>query len=137
MKLRRSVSFLLVILTAMIVISLAWAQGGGFNKPVFDDTMEGAGKAVRVVLGGIIAGDMGKVSTQAQAIASAAGKVREMQPPHNAEKIDEFKAHADTLAARAKRVVAAANVKNDGLVAREFGGMVETCVGCHAVFRKE
>lgn len=118
-------------------ISLVRAQGGGFNKPVFDDTMEGAGKAVRVLLGGIITGDMAKVSTQAKAIAVTAGKVREMQPPQNADRINEFKANADSLAARAKRVATAADAKKGALAAHEFGVMIETCVGCHAVFRKE
>ncbi len=121
----------------MTAISLAWAQGGGFNKPVFDDMMEDTGKAARVVFGGIIAGDMGKVSAQAKAIAATAVKVREMQPPRNAEKIADFKANADSLAARAKRVAAAAEAKNLTLATHEFGGMVETCTGCHVAFRKE
>ena len=129
--------FLFGALAGVAAISIAWAQGGGFNKPVFDDTMEGAGKAVRVVLGGIIAGDMDKVSKQAKAIATTAHKVREFQPPQNADRISDFRAGADTLAARATRVAAAADAKKPAVAAREFGGMVETCVGCHAVFRKD
>ena len=137
MKIRRPIGLLSGILVAMTAISIAWAQGGGFNKPVFDDAMEGTGKAARIAFGGLIGGDLSKVSAQVKTIAATEVKLREMQPPQSAEKIAEFKANADSLAARAKRVADAADGKKTALAAHEFGGMLETCVNCHAVFRKD
>lgn len=126
------------ILPALLILGgtgLVFAQGA-YNHAAFEKEMEDAGRRIRVVLGGLIAEDWTKAQTEAAALAAQAASIRKLTPKVEGGKIALFQADADSLAVRATRLAALARAKDGPGAARELGQVVETCVSCHAVFRK-
>ncbi len=125
-------------LSAMLFVvgsGIVLAQGT-YSHAAFEKEMEAAGRRIRVVLGGLIAEDWDKARGEAESLAAQAATIRALTPKVETGKIALFQADADSLAARAKRLAAAAGEKNGAKASLALGQVVEACVTCHAVFRK-
>lgn len=127
--------------SALVVLALAAATSlsagqGAYNSSAFEKVMDDTIKSLRVVMGSLIAGDWGKAQTSAEAMAGDAKAIRGLTPKTSVDRIGEFQTYADSLAVQSARVAAAAKAHKQDLAAQGLGQMVQTCMGCHAVFRK-
>ena len=134
MKLLRPIALAALILA--VAIRPSAAQGGTYNHAAFEKVMDDAMKNLRVVMGSLIAGDWAKVGAAAEALASDAKTIRGLTPKASPERIGEFQAHADSLASRSARIAAAAKARAQGPAGEGLGEIVQSCMGCHSVFRK-
>jgi len=109
---------------------------GTYNKSAFENAMDDAMKNLRVLMGSLIAEDWTKAEASAKALAGGAKTIRGLTPKASADRIGEFQARADSLAAQSARVAAAAKAHAPGDAGQGLGQIVQSCMGCHSVFRK-
>lgn len=133
MKFIRPAAIALLILAAAAPSSIGQ---GTYNRAAFETAMDDAIKGLRVLMGSLIAGDWSKAEASATAIASQAKTIHGLTPKTSVDKIGEFQANADSLAARSSRVAAAAKAHSPRAAGEGLGEIVQTCMGCHSVFRK-
>jgi cytochrome c556 len=125
-----------VILGLLVAVAIGFSNAQGtYNKAAFENAMEAAIKNTRLLLNSLIAEDWDKAQSSGQALAKNAQAMRGLTPKTAANRIGEFQAHADSLAAQSARVVAAAKAHDSKLATQGFGQMIQTCSGCHSVFR--
>lgn len=129
------------VICAFACILLAGGSGpvpaqGTYSHAAFEKEMEAAGRRIRVVLGGLIAEDWAKTQGEASALAAQAAAIRKLTPKAETGKIAIFQADADSMAVRAARLASFAQAKDGAGASRALGQVVESCVSCHAVFRK-
>jgi cytochrome c556 len=122
-------------LLLVFTVGAATAQGS-YNKAAFEKSMEEITKQVRVVLGTLIAQDWAKAQTESTALVNQAKSVHGLTPKVGADRIGEFQAHADSLSARAGRLVIAAKARDGAKATAAFGETVHACMSCHTSFRK-
>jgi len=127
----------LVVLATTMTLTVGMAGGqSGYNKAAFEKAMEGMIRDLRIVLGALVAEDWEKAASSAASIERQARSVRALTPKANVDRIGEFNANADSLAARAGRLAEAAKAKDPGQAARLLGRTINTCMDCHGTFRK-
>lgn len=127
------------MLTIGIVCGIAFRPAGAqgvYNKAAFEGAMEDATKSMRVLLGNLIGEDWAKTQAETASLAAQAKKIHALTPKVGADKIVDFQAHADSLAARANRLNAAAKARDAARATELYGQMVATCMDCHKTFRK-
>lgn len=125
----------LILLGLLFSVGSAQAQGV-YNKDAFESTMESLSKGIRFVLSSLIAEDWAKATSSAAGLCETATTIHKLAPKANTDRIGEFHAHADTLAARATRLSTAAKARNREGSTTLLGETLATCMTCHATFRK-
>jgi cytochrome c556 len=125
----------IVVLALIAAAALALGQGA-FNSSAFGKVMDDAVKNLRVVMGSLIAEDWAKAQSAAERLAADAGTIHGLTPKVSPDRIGEFQAHADSLAARSAVVAAAAKAHDRDGASQGLGRVVQTCMACHSVFRK-
>lgn len=133
MKFLRLAALAALILAAAVCPSIGQ---GTYNHAAFEAAMDDAMKDLRVVMGGLVAGDWAKVEASATALANRAKTIKGLTPKSSVDRIGEFQANADSLAARSTRIAVAAKSHSQEAAGEGLGELVQTCMGCHSVFRK-
>lgn len=109
---------------------------GGFSRAAFEKTMEESNTKLRILVGTLIAGDWAKAQSSAKAMSAEASVIRGLTPKTSPDRIGEFQAFADSLIAQSGRVEMAAKGRNVPASTEELGKVIQTCMGCHQVFRR-
>ncbi len=127
--------FAIAVLAIIAAGALSSGQGAS-NGSSFGKVMDDAVKNLRVVMGSLIAEDWTKAQSAAETLAADAGTIHGLTPKASPDRIGEFKAQADSLAARSGRVAVAAKARDRDGASQGLGRVVQTCMTCHSVFRK-
>jgi len=127
-------------LAIVCVLALAGAgmahAAGAYSQSAFEKVMGDTMKDLRLLLNSLVAEDWAKAQSSAQDMTTQAKAMRDLTPKVSVDRIGEFQAQADSLAARGARVLVAVKAHDRGLATAGMGRMVETCMTCHSIFRK-
>jgi cytochrome c556 len=126
---------------ALVAVTIAAAAGiatgqGTYNKSAFEKVMDDTMKGLRLTMGSLVFEDWAKAQGGAETIGANAKTIHGLTPKVAVDRIAEFQANADSLAARSARVAAAAKAHQPEAASRALGQVVQTCMSCHAVFAK-
>jgi cytochrome c556 len=128
-----------MIAAGLVVAGLALASAhvrAAYDHEAFEAAMESTNRNYRAVIAAAIASDWAKTGASASALAADAKVIRGLTPKENAGRLAEYQANADSLAARAHRLVLAAKARRAGASANLAGEVLAACATCHEVFRK-
>jgi cytochrome c556 len=128
--------FMATLVLPMIAIVGVVLSEGRYSRGAFEKTMESSNRNIRVLLGSLIAGDFKKAASTAEELTEEAGEIAQLTPKHSVDRIDEFRAYADSLAVHATRLAKSAKAGDHVRSAGSLGNLVAACTGCHTVFRK-
>ncbi|MBD3161276.1 MAG: hypothetical protein GF346_03675 [Candidatus Eisenbacteria bacterium] len=134
---KTAIALLATLAAILFVLGAGSAPAQGrYNKAAFEKVMEQANRENRVLLGSLIAANWGRAGSTAETIEELSAEIRTLTPKRNTDRIDHFRATADSLGVWAGRLAAAAEAEDGRQISEAFGKMVGACVHCHATFRE-